>query len=184
MSYFAHINSLDELTEIDMSILAVDEYGSTDVKNIEVSEEVYFNQEKYVYKNGKIVLDPNYPAKHLAEVKNAKYLENDTKASEARYSQEFTITVQNKECLFDTTEQTQRDLLTAHAVCISGVTYDGWVTNNGVELDLTLEDVILISQTFKEKSSVYQQWKEYKTEIDEAQTVEQVEGIEINYVIE
>lgn len=125
---------------------------------------------------------PHYTdSKKLEIAKTNKYAENDTKASEARYNKEFTITVQNKICLFDTSEQTQRDLLTAFAVCSTGATYDGWVTNNGVELDLTLEDVALISATFKEKSNVYGKWNGYKQAIDNAETIADVEGININY---
>ena len=125
---------------------------------------------------------PHYTDAEKFEIAKAdKYAENDTKASEARYNKEFTITVQNKICLFDTSEQTQRDLLTAFAVCSTGATYDGWVTNNGVELDLTLEDVALISATFKEKSNVYGKWNEYKQAIDNAETIADVEGININY---
>lgn len=125
---------------------------------------------------------PHYTdAEKLEIAKAEKIAENDSKASEARYNKEFTITVQNKICLFDTSEQTQRDLLTAFAECSTGVTYDGWVTNNGVELDLTLEDVALISATFKEKSNVYGKWNEYKQAIDNAETIADVEGININY---
>lgn len=125
---------------------------------------------------------PHYTEQEKFEIAKAnKYEENDFKASEARYNQEFTLIVQEQECLFDTTEQTQRDLLTAFAVCSTGATYDGWVTNNGVELDLTLEDVALISATFKEKSNVYGKWNEYKQAIDNAETIAEVEEIIINY---
>lgn len=125
---------------------------------------------------------PHYTDAEKFEIAKAdKYAENDFKASEARYNQEFTLTLQDKICLFDTTEQTQRDLLTAFAVCSTGATYDGWVTNNGVELDLTIEDVALISATFKEKSNVYGKWNEYKQAIDSAETIADVEGIIINY---
>lgn len=72
-------------------------------------------------------------------------------------------------------------MLTAFAVCSTGTTYDGWVTNNGVVLNLTIEDVALISQVFKEKSNVYGKWNEYKTLIDNAATVEEVNAIEIVY---
>lgn len=181
MTYYAHINSHNELAGIDMSMLAVDEFGSDNVKNIEVSETVYKNREQYIYKNGKIVKNPNYEDEKLAELKSEKHAENDYKASESRYNQEFTITVQEQECVFDTKQTTQADLLTAFAVCSSGATYDGWVTNNGVELDLTLEDVALISQVFKQKSNVYGKWNEYNTAINEAETIEEVEGIDINY---
>lgn len=125
---------------------------------------------------------PHYTDAEKFEIAKAeKIAENDSKASEARYNKEFILTVQNKICLFDTSEQTQRDLLTAFAVCSTGATYDGWITNNGVELDLTLEDVALISQTFKAESDVYHKWNEYKQAIDNAATIEQVEGININY---
>lgn len=125
---------------------------------------------------------PHYAEEEKLQIaKENKYSENDEKASITRYSQEFTITIQNKQCTFDTTEQTQRDLLTAFAVCSTGSTYDDWVTNNGIKLDLTLEDVALISQTFKEKSNVYDKWNEYKKQIDSATTVEDVEAIEIVY---
>lgn len=181
MTYYAQINSHNELTDIDMSILRIDEFGSDNVKNIEVSEDVYNNREQYIYKNGKIVKNPNYDAEQLAKAKADKYAENDTKASQSRYGKEFTIIIQEQECVFDTKQTTQADLLTAFAVCSTGATYDGWVTNNGVELDLTLEDVALISQSFKAESDVYHQWNEYKTEIDRAQTILEVERINIDY---
>ena len=63
--YYAQINSKSNLIEIDTSELVEDEYGSTDVLNIEVSEEIYNNAKQYgsnyyVYSNGEIVLNPNY----------------------------------------------------------------------------------------------------------------------------
>lgn len=138
-----------------------------------------YTEDIYVLEDGEYVLYDE--EKELAKAKQLKYEENDTKASLSRYNQEFEITVQEQLCVFDTSEQTQRDLLTAFAVCSTGETYDGWVTNNGVVLNLTLEDVALISQVFKEKSNVYGKWNEYKTLIDNAATVEEVNAIEIVY---
>ena len=127
---------------------------------------------------------PHYTEEEKFEIaKSEKYAENDSKANKARYNQEFTVTVQGKECVFDTKQTTQADLLTAFAVCSTGETYDGWVTNNGVELDLTLEDVALISQVFKEKSNVYIKWNEYKQAIDRATTIKKVEAIDIDYEV-
>lgn len=120
-------------------------------------------------------------ARELEQAKLAKYQENDAKADEKRYNQEFTITIQDQDCTFDTSSKTQADLLTAFAVCSSGETYEGWVTNNGIELDLTLEDVALISGTFKELSNVYPKWNEYKKQIDDATTASEVNSIVINY---
>ncbi len=125
---------------------------------------------------------PHYTEEEKFEIaKRNKYKENDQKASSARYGKEFTVTIQEQECVFDTTATTQTDLLTAFAVCMTGATYDGWVTNNGIILNLTLEDVALISQTFKAISNVYGKWNEYKQAIDNAQTFQEVEAIIINY---
>ena len=125
---------------------------------------------------------PHYTDEEKFDIaKTAKYAENDSKAAQSRYSKEFTLILQDKVCVFDTKETTQADLLTAFAVCSTGATYDGWVTNNGVEIDLTFEDVAAIAATFKECSSVYGQWAVYKKAIDGAETIEEVEAIEINY---
>jgi hypothetical protein len=63
--YFAQINSKNTLVDIDQSNLTEDEYGSSDVQNIEVSEEIYNNAQQYgsnyyIYSNGEIILNPNY----------------------------------------------------------------------------------------------------------------------------
>lgn len=69
MEYFAQINSKNILVDIDTSRLIDDEYGSADVQNIEVSEEVYNNARQYgnnyyIYDNGEIILNPNYEQEH------------------------------------------------------------------------------------------------------------------------
>ena len=135
----------------------------------------------YIWDNNTIIVNPDREAEELNAAKTAKYAENDSKAAQSRYSKEFTLILQDKVCVFDTKETTQADLLTAFAVCSTGTTYDGWVTNNGVEFDLTFEDVAAIAAEFKSKSNVYPQWAVYKRAIDSAQTVEEVEAIEINY---
>lgn len=66
--YFAQINSKNILTGIDKTVMSVDEYGSRDVLNIEVSEEVYNNARQYgndyyIYSNGEIIPDPDYEQK-------------------------------------------------------------------------------------------------------------------------
>lgn len=63
--YYAHINSKDILTGIDMAILSADEYGSEDVQNIEVDKTLYDNKQKYgieyyIYQDGGIIENPNY----------------------------------------------------------------------------------------------------------------------------
>lgn len=65
MEYWANINSQEKLVNIGLGLITADEYGSTDVQNIEVAEEVYNNAKTYgtnyyKYDNGEIVLNPNY----------------------------------------------------------------------------------------------------------------------------
>ena len=122
-------------------------------------------------------------ARELNEAKSAKYAENDFKATEKRYNQEFTLNIQEQECVFDTTEQTQTDLLTAFAVCSTGQTYDGWVCNNGIVINIRLEDLFIIQEAFRELSNVYPKWNYYKNLIDSATDVSEVEAIQIDYSI-
>ena len=70
--YFAQINSKNILVDIDMSEITEDEYGSSDVQNIEVSEEIYNNAQQYgsnyyIYSNGQIILNPNYEQEQQAK---------------------------------------------------------------------------------------------------------------------
>lgn len=118
----------------------------------------------------------------LQQAKESKIAENDTKANEYRYSQEFTVTIQGKECLFDTKEKTQNDLNTATNFCLAtGGTYDNWITNNGIKLNLTLEDINIIFAKFKAEADVYSLWAEYKEAIEQSETIEQLDEIEISY---
>lgn len=63
--YYANINSHYIIVGFCGSQITKDEYGSTDVQNIEVSEEVYNNAQQYgsnyyTYSDGQIILNPNY----------------------------------------------------------------------------------------------------------------------------
>lgn len=64
--YYAFIDSKNKLVEFSADSLTVtDEYGSENVQNIEVSEEIFNNAQQYgfnyyIYSNGEIVENPNY----------------------------------------------------------------------------------------------------------------------------
>ena len=171
-------------TNIDLMIedgyklfVPVDRPETNRVYHIEYNETSDMILEVIVYDETQEEAD----ARELLEAKTLKYAENNEKANEKRYNQEFTVTLQEKECVFDTNEKTQTDLLTAFAVCSTGATYDGWVCNNGVEIDLTLEDLMIVQVQFKTLSNVYPKWNGYKTRIDNAQTAVDVRAIVINY---
>ena len=165
------------------------------ILNFDLNEEL---MKEYGYKLVIEAVKPDYPynlsyeetedeiieivTPNMEEAKQEKTFENNQKADEARYNQEFTLTIQEQECVFDTSEKTQSDLNTAANFCMAtGDTYDGWVTNNGVELDLSLNDVATIAQEFKAKANVYTKWNEYRQAIEDAETIEELEAIVIDY---
>lgn len=72
MTFYANINSKSDIVGIDLCTIVKDEYGSENVQNIEVSEEIYNNSRKYgvnyyIYSNGKILRNPNYETEKQAE---------------------------------------------------------------------------------------------------------------------
>lgn len=98
-----------------------------------------------------------------------------------RYGQVFTVILNDVPCGFDTTEQTQVDLQTAAIVTATGATYDNWVTNNGVTLNLTAEDVQLIFRTFYSLvSPLYTRVLEITTDINAAKNLEELEAVDID----
>ena len=119
---------------------------------------------------------------NVAEMKSLKHKENDEKVKVARYGQVFNITLQEKDCVFDTSEQTQSDLQTAAIVTSTGGVYPNWVTNNNITIDLTNEDVQAVFIKFFERvSPLYTIYKNYEIAIDKAKTIKALEKIDIRY---
>ena len=81
-SFFPDDNLPEDWIEIDISDF--EDYG-------ELAEG--YSLGKYIVKNNKMILNPNYSREALRRAREAKYEENDTKASEARYSKEFTVVI-------------------------------------------------------------------------------------------
>lgn len=75
--FFANIDSHNELVEIGLCRMTSDSYGSSDIQNIEVTEDVYKNALQYglnyyKYDNGNIILNPNYQSE-MAAVRQADF---------------------------------------------------------------------------------------------------------------
>lgn len=156
--------------------------GCLTMKIHETDEIIYALEPNEIIKDGEVIINPEWDSIQLNNRKAERIAENDTKANEYRYSQEFTVTIQDKECLFDTKKETQNDLNTATNFCLAtGRTYDNWVTNNGIKLSLTLEDINIIFAKFKSEADVYSLWAEYKEAIEQAETIEDLEAIVIDY---
>lgn len=156
---------------LDMGLYCLDKVEETD--------KVYvFDKDE----GGYVLKTKKWDKKHLAEVKELKIQEAYVKCNEKRYNQTFIVELQNQECEFDTTEQTQGDLLAADSVTSKGFMYNNWVTNNGVVLNLTAEDVLIIYQTFFSLiSPLYSKQLYYVEQINACTTAEEVEAIVIDY---
>lgn len=136
---------------------------------------------EYINQDGNIELDNNYNIKTLNDIKNNKLEENNNIAKYVKYNTVFTINIQDKLCEFDTSLETQLNLLTAYAITSSGYIYGGFITKNNIELDLTLNDTILILTKFVEHSNVAPVWNAYRQLINQAKDIESVENIIIDY---
>lgn len=74
--YYAQINSQNKLVNIDISTILTDEYGSSNVQNLEVTEELYTSYQadnlRYIWNGSEIIENPNYEqdkqAKERAEL--------------------------------------------------------------------------------------------------------------------
>ncbi len=146
-------------------------------------QEVVFNKyDNNFYLSDKFDLYMNIDLENVQKAKASKLEENKRKLQEKRYGQTFSAVLQGQECLFDTSEETQRDLQTAALVAATGITYDDWATNNGITLNLTYQDIQTVFSLFYQLvSPLYQKDLEYKELIENSQTVNEVENIEIIY---
>ena len=134
--------------------------------------------DNYLFIDNKYVTEKQY----IKIRKEKLHEENAEKVKEARYSKTFTVMINDQECVFDTSEETQRDLQTAALVTASGVTYPNWVTNNNITIELTAEDVqTVFQQFFSIVSPLYTIFKNYELVIDKAKTVKALNKIVIKY---
>lgn len=184
MTYYAHVDSHNELVGMDTSILVEDGYGSLNVQNIEVSKAVYKNKEQYIYQNGSIVKNPNYEAEALIEAKQNKYNEALEGANDF---------INNEACFqFDennSIEATDGNIakFTAYALGFSSgsleVVY--WTSKEDNVIELTALDVQTILTGLGEiQSDVWNiQFVAYKNAIEAATSLQDIERIVINYVI-
>lgn len=184
MTYYAHVDSHNELVGMDTSMLVEDGYGSLNVQNIEVSKAVYKNKEQYIYQNGSIVKNPNYEAEALIEAKQNKYQEALNGANEFINTSAFFQFDEN-----NSIEATDGNIakLTAYAVGLSTgqLEHVYWTTKEDNVIDLSAEDVqtILIGLGSIQGDVWNVQFIAYKNAIENAQSIEDVERIVINYVI-
>lgn len=152
------------------------------LENIEISEEIYNNLDKYIWdKSAKtLLLNPNYDEEQLEQAKEDKNLENTMKAKMAVENGY----VEFKNAQFETNAQTVGDL-TATMLWMQtyGIETYTWLSKDDKIVTLTLADFgILGGLIAGYKAHIWnEEYLSFKTQIDNAETVEEVKTIEIEY---
>ena len=174
--HYAHINSKNVLTGIDMSTMIADEYGSVDVKNIEVSEDVYAERDKYIYSDGKIILNPEYSTIELNNKKEELIAENDRLRDE-----KLLEGVIYNNVLFDSDTDQKTNLLATYQMLSDEDTIT-WYGKDNKALLCTKNDLLAIGNLIIQLHSYCWNMNAYiKEQIENAQNLEELENIIINY---
>lgn len=150
--------------------------------NIEITEDVYNNLDRYIWdaNEEKLVINPNYNAEQLAKAKENKNIENTQKAKAAVENGY----VEYKNAQFETNAQTVGDLTaTMLLMQASGIESYEWLSKDDKVITLTLADFgILGGLIAGYKAHIWnEEYLTYKEQIEAAQSVQEVEAIEIRY---
>lgn len=143
---------------------------------IEVSKEIYDNYEQYAYINDEIVVNPEWDNIVLQKAKNEKISQNDLVRDEKLISG---IKYQN--VLFDSDTDQKVNLLATVGI-MSDTDTIVWYGMDNQGLLCTKADLIAIGGLITELHSFCWQNNAYiKEQIENAQTIEEIEAIEISY---
>lgn len=181
MKYYAHINSKDILTGIDMSRISADEYGSEDVKNIEVDKELYDNKQKYgieyyIYQDGEIIKNIEWDNIYLEQKKSEKIKENDKNRDKKLLEG---VTYNN--VLFDSDTDQKINLLATYGIMTDDNTIV-WYGKDNNGLLCTKNDLLAIGNLITKLHNYCWENNAYiKEQIENAQTIEELENVIINY---
>ena len=152
-------------------------------QNIEITEEVYNNIDHYIWDGAEIILNPNYEQEKLIEIKTQKYIEAKEKAYTFLESGEALYEFEEGKHI----EATDGNIgkFTAYALkFIAGSTTPVvWCTKEDETVMLNQEQVDDILQGLGAVQA--QVWTvkftDFVQAINEAETIEEVEAIEIDY---
>ena len=175
LKYARLLNEVTGLCEVGLGT-NVEFYKSIDMTELDVTQSNIDN-EWYLTS-----MCPNKPEEQvLLEAKNKKYEENQKALDKARTSHVFTVTLQNHECEFDTTDKTQADLNSAAISASMGQPWL-WTTNNRITLSLTVEDIQIVSLAYMQSVNAdIAKWTEFEEQIEQATSLEELNSIVIEY---
>ena len=150
----------------------------SEVQNIEITQEQFNNIQNYVYLNGEIVIDPNLSAKQLQQAKEEKIVLNDTLRDEA-----LNQGVLYKDVLFDSDTDQKVNLLAIVSAMDETQTIT-WFGKDNQPLECNKEDLMNIGGLITQLHSFC--WNKnalMKSVINNAETIQEVEEIEIDYTL-
>lgn len=137
-----------------------------------------YNSEKYIVINGQLVLNPEYGNLMLERAKENKIGENDTARDTA-----LNKGVVYKDVLFDSDTDQKVNLLAIVSTMDDEDTII-WFGMNNVPLECTKLDLINIGGLITQLHTFcWGRNAEIKAEIAQAETIEEVESIEIDYTM-
>lgn len=155
MTYYKHINSKGVLVGYDIGLITTDEYGSTEVQNVEVAEDEYL---LYKLKQEKIALND--------ELRDSALLQG----------------VEYQNVLFDS-DTDQKTNLIGTILSMSDTDTITWFGMDNTALLCTKADLYAISDLIKELHSFCWGMNAHVKElVANAETIEEVEAIDISYV--
>lgn len=150
----------------------------SEVQNIEITQEQFNNIQDYVYLNGEIVLNPDLEDIKLQQAKEEKIVLNDTLRDEA-----LNQGVLYKDVLFDSDTDQKANLLGV-IFSIDDIQTVVWYGKDNQPLLCNKEDLANIGGLITQLHSFC--WNKnalIKDEINGAQTIEELEEIEIDYTM-
>lgn len=148
------------------------------IENIEISQDVYDNLEKYMYKNGEIVENPEYPTIYLNQQKDKKIEENDRIRDEALLAG---VTYNN--VLFDSDTDQKANLMAMYQTMGDKDTIT-WYGKDNNALLCTKEDIANIGGMIAELHNyVWNMNAHIKEQIANAQSPSELEAIKIDYTV-
>lgn len=171
MTYYAHYDTRNgELHGAECKCL------SDFMINIEVEKDIYDNLEKYMYSDGEIIENPEYPTIYLNQQKEKKIEENDTIRDEA-----LVAGVTYKDVLFDSDTDQKANLMAIYQTMDDNSTIV-WYGKDNQALECTKEDIAAIGALIAQLHTfIWNKNADIKDKIANATSLKKLEAIEINY---
>ncbi len=171
MTYYAQVDTRsNELYKAQAKCL------SDFIINIEIKKEVYDNFEKYMYENGKVVINPEYSAIELQNKKEKIVEKNDRLRDEKLFEG---VTYNN--VLFDSDTDQKTNLLATYQMLTDEDTIT-WYGKDNKALLCTKQDLLAIGKLIVQLHSYCWNMNAYiKEQIENAGTLEELLKIEVVY---